>query len=595
MTENKFFKSRMKDYLEVISDNNSGYIKADGNIESKSNLILGNYNLVSGSYTNLGGSIFIKKNGVSNEITRDDLLKLKNNLITDSQLTTQLSTKQDTILYDTIPIALSNKLIKSGDIYNLNYVSPSNNINWTGQHTFNSFLPTSNITPTSSYQLVNKNYVDSAISGTSNITSSNWNWTGQHTFNSLLPTSNITPTTSYQLVNKNYVDSVVSSGSSSLFSNNNTWTGLNSFLNITLNGNSLNSKLSSIETNIINNTNDISSINTSITSINSNLSSNTSTNNTQNSRLDAIETLNNLQNGRLDAIETKNINQDTSITNINSSITTINSNLSNCAKTNQINDFGTFTNTFNNIKINTISKTDAGSEIYTESPLRVNNINFWYKQGTTYYKLGDKIDEKLNISSGTASNLTINTGTFNNSSFIGSVSGLTKSNVGLSNVDNTSDLNKPVSNSTQTQLNLKLNKTSDTLQNCNIQNSTLTNCIFSGNTKLQGFGINYNFFDASSGTPNLTISSSTPHINIINSVVGGSFQVNLNQLSSNEDGMIWTVRFLLDIDWRLVCGSGVGIIDLLNDLTTNKLYQSKRCVSFIYRHSNRRYYILSEN
>jgi hypothetical protein len=41
--------------------------------------------------------------------------------------------------------------------------------------------------------------------------------------------------------------------------------------------------------------------------------------------------------------------------------------------------------------------------------------------------------------------------------FTGTVSGITKSMVGLGNVDNTSDLNKPISTATQTALNLKVN------------------------------------------------------------------------------------------------------------------------------------------
>ena len=46
--------------------------------------------------------------------------------------------------------------------------------------------------------------------------------------------------------------------------------------------------------------------------------------------------------------------------------------------------------------------------------------------------------------------------------FTGTVSGITKSMVGLGNVDNTSDANKPVSTATQTALNLKANIASPT-------------------------------------------------------------------------------------------------------------------------------------
>lgn len=45
--------------------------------------------------------------------------------------------------------------------------------------------------------------------------------------------------------------------------------------------------------------------------------------------------------------------------------------------------------------------------------------------------------------------------------FTGTVSGITKTMVGLGNVDNTSDVNKPISTATQTSLNLKVPKDSD--------------------------------------------------------------------------------------------------------------------------------------
>ena len=50
-----------------------------------------------------------------------------------------------------------------------------------------------------------------------------------------------------------------------------------------------------------------------------------------------------------------------------------------------------------------------------------------------------------------------------NPTFTGTVSGITRSMVGLGNVDNTSDVNKPISTATQTALNLKFN-TADTSQ-----------------------------------------------------------------------------------------------------------------------------------
>lgn len=50
----------------------------------------------------------------------------------------------------------------------------------------------------------------------------------------------------------------------------------------------------------------------------------------------------------------------------------------------------------------------------------------------------------------------------NNPNFTGTVSGITKSMVGLGNVDNTSDANKPISTAEQTALNLKANLISPT-------------------------------------------------------------------------------------------------------------------------------------
>ena len=50
----------------------------------------------------------------------------------------------------------------------------------------------------------------------------------------------------------------------------------------------------------------------------------------------------------------------------------------------------------------------------------------------------------------------------NNPSFSGTVQGVTKESVGLGNVDNTSDLNKPVSNATQNEFNTVVANTNAT-------------------------------------------------------------------------------------------------------------------------------------
>ena len=87
-----------------------------------------------------------------------------------------------------------------------------NNI-WTGTTAFNTSLPTSTITPTSSSQLVTKTYVDSAITGLSigsyvDVTNTQ-TIGGIKTFTSV-PLCATTATTSTQLVNKDYVDTSIS-------------------------------------------------------------------------------------------------------------------------------------------------------------------------------------------------------------------------------------------------------------------------------------------------------------------------------------------------------------------------------------------------
>jgi len=100
----------------------------------------------------------------------------------------------------------------------------STNNTWTGTNAFNTSLPTSTVTPTTATQLTTKTYVDSVI-GTS-LLSSNNTWTGTNAFNTSLPTSTVTPSGSTELTTKAYVDSVIGA---SLLSSNNTWTGTNAF------------------------------------------------------------------------------------------------------------------------------------------------------------------------------------------------------------------------------------------------------------------------------------------------------------------------------------------------------------------------------
>ena len=69
--------------------------------------------------------------------------------------------------------------------------------------------------------------------------------------------------------------------------------------------------------------------------------------------------------------------------------------------------------------------------------------------------------------------------------FTGTVSGITKSMVGLSNVDNTSDLNKPISTDTQSALDLKANATALDAK-ANLSGATFTGNITAPNLTLTG-------------------------------------------------------------------------------------------------------------
>lgn len=87
----------------------------------------------------------------------------------------------------------------------------------------------------------------------------------------------------------------------------------------------------------------------------------------------------------------------------------------------------------------------------------------------------------------------INGGTMNNATFTGTTNGITKSMVGLGNVDNVADIDKIVSTPQQTALNLK----------ANINNTTLT-----GSTNIENLNVTNQFTVNSLGTSNLTYNNS---------------------------------------------------------------------------------------
>jgi len=636
-TRNKFNKTEIRDFLEVIANENEGYIKCAGNI-----IYNGNVNLttkISTIENNIANIITTDNNQTSNITNlqtlqvadRSNITTLQNIQIADRSNITNLQNLQvqdrANITNNTSNIASINSALNNCSKLNMDN-------NFLGNITFNNYLPTTTITSfTNNNQFVSKGYVDSAISGTTNLASSNFDWTGNHSFNVNLPTSNIVPNSAYQLVNKSYVDSVVSSGSSSLFSQNNTWTNTNTFSNIVLNGviltdkftnidnnignlqgnisnieislntntttnNTQNSRLDAIEllnisqnSNIANNTSNIANLQSNISNIEASLATNTTTNNTQNSRLDAIESLNITQTDNITSLQTENANQNSNIATLQNDVL-LKANIANPSFSGSVN-------------LSTINSNNlATDEILCNDTVRING-GFFYKDGTNYINGVSKINEKLNIANGIASNLTINTANLNNSTFTGTVSGLTKTNVGLSNVDNTSDANKPVSTATQTQLNLILLKTNDTLQYCNILNSTFDNPTFTGDVNMTNLTLsdtilsnNYRWnIDYISGNfAGMSITANpTKTMYIINSTYNGTFEINLYEMTSGEDGMIFIFRKLMNKSLQFICNGSSKIYPLSLTEETNKTYTGNPCITMVYRNTGKMYIVLSEN
>jgi hypothetical protein len=80
--------------------------------------------------------------------------------------------------------------------------------------------------------------------------------------------------------------------------------------------------------------------------------------------------------------------------------------------------------------------------------------------------------------------------------FTGTVSGVSKSMVGLGNVDNTSDANKPVSTATQTELDAKLNSSTASTTYAPINNPTFTGTVAGVTKTMVGLGNVDNTSDA---------------------------------------------------------------------------------------------------
>lgn len=102
--------------------------------------------------------------------------------------------------------------------------------------------------------------------------------------------------------------------------------------------------------------------------------------------------------------------------------------------------------------------------------------------------------DNVQLPDGSSYNIVDNTSGFATQNYVDSaVSSVTKTTIGLGNVDNTSDLNKPISTATQTALDAKVNKSGDTMSGnlvINRQDGTTSSVGYSrldlGNNKGEG-------------------------------------------------------------------------------------------------------------
>jgi hypothetical protein len=126
--------------------------------------------------------------------------------------------------------------------------------------------------------------------------------------------------------------------------------------------------------------------------------------------------------------------------------------------------------------------------------------------------------------------------------FTGTVGGITKSMVGLGNVDNTSDANKPVSTATQTALNLKLDAT-----HAGTGGAAHANVIAAGaagfmtgadKTKLDGVATG-----ATANSPDATLLARANHTGTQNLATIGDVTMAVANLNSLDDGVDSALHF----------------------------------------------------
>jgi hypothetical protein len=237
---------------------------------------------------------------------------------------------------------------------------------------------------------------------------------------------------------------------------------------ITLNGTDLNTRLTSDESTISSHTTSIGSLNTSVSALNAktgSLTYNSGTNTTTlNSKL--VVALDESTNGNTTigdaSTDTLTVKASTTFQAGVSGITKTMVGLSNVDNTTDVGKpISTATQTALNLKANQTSLDTTNSNILALQN-KTNALSYDVSSNSTTLnsKLIVALDESTNgnttIGDASTDSLTVKATT----TFQAGVSGITKSMVGLSNVDNTADTNKPISSATQTALNLKADDSS---------------------------------------------------------------------------------------------------------------------------------------